>query len=63
MVNGSISEIRIRLNRASQDEDSVRREYDVSIFYAGSRYDYRMDERDDYVRLLKSVFRDRVITR
>ena len=63
MVNWSISEIRLRLNRASQDEDSVRSEYDVSIFYGGWRYDYRTDESDDYVRLLRSVFMDRVRTR
>ena len=62
MVNGPISEIRLRLNRASQDEDSVRSEYDVSIFYGGWRYDYRTDKCDDHVRLLRRVFKDRVRT-
>ena len=63
MANGSVSEIRLRLNRASQDEDSVRSEYDISIFYAGSRYDYRTDESTDHVNLLRSVYGERLRTR
>ena len=63
MVNGSISEIKLRLNRVSQDEDSVRSEYDVSIFYAGSKYEYRTDERTDYLDLLRNVYGDRLRTR
>ena len=63
MVNGSISEIRLRLNRASHDENSVRSEYEVSIFYGGSKYEYRTDERTDYLNLLRSVYGDRLRTR
>jgi hypothetical protein len=63
LPNGSITEIRLRLNRSSQDEDSVRSEYDVSIFSGTARLEYRTDERRDYVDILKGVYGDRVRSR
>jgi hypothetical protein len=35
----------------------------MSIFYGGSKYEYRTDERTDYLDLLRSVYGDRLRTR
>jgi hypothetical protein len=63
LSNASIAEIRVRLSGSSMDDDSPRSEYDVSIFCGSLRYDYRTDENDDYVRILRGVYGDRVRTR
>ena len=58
--NGSIADIRVRLNGSSQDEDSVNEEFDVEIFSGGSKYDFRTDGREDYMRILWSAYGERV---
>ena len=58
--NGSISEIRIRFSRSSQDEDCVKNEFDVEIFSGVAKHEFRTDENEDYVSLLRSIYGERI---
>jgi hypothetical protein len=57
--NNSISEIKLKLkNIGNQDMD--RHEFELEIKSSGGKHEFRMDENNDYVKILKQVYQDRV---
>lgn len=57
--NGGVREIKVELKRVGQ-QDQDRREFEIKIESTSGDYEFRMDEDNDYVNLLKQVYEDRV---
>jgi hypothetical protein len=57
--NGGVREIKVELKRVGQ-QDQDRREFEIKIESTSGEYEFRMDEDNDYVNLLKQVYEDRV---
>jgi len=55
--NSSVSEVKLKLKDASNSQ-----EFEVEIKSSSGKHKFRMDENNDYVKLLKQVYGDRVKT-
>jgi hypothetical protein len=56
--NSSISEI--KLKRKYLDQDNTRYEWEVQIHSYAGKHEFRMDDNNDYVEMLKRGYSDRV---
>jgi hypothetical protein len=56
--NNSISEIKMKTRYL--DQDNTRYEWEVQIHSYAGKYEFRLDDNNDYVELLKRVYPDRV---
>jgi len=56
--NNSITEIKMKTRYL--DQDSSRYEWEVQIHSHGGKYEFRMDDNNDYLELLKRVYADRL---
>ncbi len=56
--NNSISEIKLKTKYL--DQENTRHEWEVQIHSFAGKYEFRMDDNNDYVELLKRVYPDRV---
>ncbi|MCW4044169.1 MAG: zinc ribbon domain-containing protein [Candidatus Bathyarchaeota archaeon] len=59
--NDAIREIKVKLQHIRQGQPSLH-EFELEIHSAAGKYEFRMDERDDYVKLLKQAYGERVKT-
>jgi hypothetical protein len=59
IYNNSISEIKLKIKNIGT-QDNERHEFEIEIKSQGGKYEFRMDENNDYVKLLKQVYQDRV---
>ncbi len=61
--NHEISEIRMRRKDSKQGQVSgADEEFEVDIFSGGNRHEFRMEERGEFVSLLRTVYGERVRT-
>ena len=61
--NNTISEVKIKSKeqmRGSQGQQAYRHEFEMEIRSPQGKYEFIMDERDDYIKLLKQVYGSRV---
>jgi hypothetical protein len=56
--NNSISEIKLKIKYLNQE--NTRHEWEVQIHSFAGKYEFRMDDNNDYVELLKRVYPERV---
>jgi len=56
--NDSITEI--KLKKSYLNKDNTRYEWEVHIHSYAGKYEFRMDDNNDYIELLKRVYADRV---
>jgi len=56
--NNSISEI--KLKSRSLDQDSSRQEYEIQIHSFAGKYEFRMDDSNQLIELLKNAYPNRV---
>lgn len=56
--NNLISEIKLKTKYL--DQDNTRQEWEVQIHSYAGKYEFRMDDNNDYVEMLKRVYPDRV---
>jgi hypothetical protein len=56
--NNSISEIKLKTKYL--DQDNTKAEWEVQIRSYAGKYEFRMDDNNDYVEMLKRVYSDRV---
>lgn len=57
--NNTISEIKIKLKELD-DENSSQRELEMKVDSTQGKYEFRLEEKDEYVNLLKQVYGERV---
>ncbi len=60
--NDAIREIKLNLKNISRGQQTQLHEFEIEIASASGRYEFRMDERNDYVNLLKMVYGEKVKT-
>ena len=57
--NNTISEVKIKLKELD-DENSSQRELEMKVDSTQGKYEFRLEEKDEYVNLLKQVYGERV---
>jgi hypothetical protein len=58
--NSNISEIKLKLKHINNDNDSLRREWEVEIHASQGKYEFKMDENNEYVDMLKKAYPGKV---
>ncbi len=58
--NNTVNEIKLKLK--DHGDQSMQRDFEVEIKSSSGKYNFRMAENNDYVKMLKQVFGDRVKT-
>jgi hypothetical protein len=59
--NNAISEIKLHLKNINKGQTQAQlHEFELEIKSASGKYKFRMEERDDYVRLLKQVYGEKL---
>lgn len=58
--NDAIREIKLNLKNINRGQQTQLHEFEIEISSVSGRYEFRMDERDDYVNLLKMVYGEKV---
>jgi hypothetical protein len=59
--NNAIKEIKLKLKNIGQANMDLH-EFEIEIASYSGKFEFRMDEKDDYVKLLKQVYGDKVKT-
>ena len=63
VANGSVKEVKLKLKDTGNQNNL--REFEIEVkysFWAVRKYKFRMDENNDYVKMMKQVYGDRVKT-
>ncbi|MCW4016701.1 MAG: zinc ribbon domain-containing protein [Candidatus Bathyarchaeota archaeon] len=58
--NSSVNEVKLKLKDTGTQNNT--REFEIEIKSSSGKYKFRMDENNDYVQMLKTVYGDRVKT-
>jgi hypothetical protein len=58
--NDAIREIKLNLKSINRGQETHLHEFEIEIASVSGRYEFRMDERDEYVSLLKMVYGEKV---
>lgn len=58
--NASISEVKLKLKDISRGGDVQQHEFELEVTSAQGKYEFRMEERDEFANLLKQVYCERV---
>ncbi len=60
VYNNDIRELKVHVKDLSRGEQADRKEFEIEVNSNQGKYQFRMDERDEYVKLLKQVYGERV---
>ncbi len=58
--NSTISQIKVDLKRENTGSDNAQRDFELKIQTPSGTYTYRVDDNDDYTKLLKQAYGERV---
>jgi hypothetical protein len=58
--NASIREVKLKLKDISRADNVQQHEFELEINSAQGKYEFRMEERDEFANLLKQVYGERV---
>jgi hypothetical protein len=58
--NASISEVKLKLKDISRGDDVQVHEFELEVNSAQGKYEFRMEERNEFANLLKQVYGERV---
>jgi len=58
--NSAISQIKVDLKKEKTGSNSAQRDFELNIQTPSGTYTYRVDDNDDYTKLLKQVYGERV---
>jgi len=58
--NDAVREIKIHLKNINKGQQTDLHEFEIEIASTSGKHEFRMDERDDYVNLLKMVYGEKV---
>ena len=60
VYNNAIKEVKLHVKDLSRGGQADRQEFEIEVNSNQGKYQFRMDERDEYVNLLKRVYGERV---
>ncbi len=58
--NNTVSEVKLRLKSINRGQDVQQHEFEIGVHSAQGTFEFRMEQRDEFVNLLKQVYGDRV---
>lgn len=58
--NNAISEIKIKRKDVMRGRDVYEHEFEMELHCTSGKYEFKMDEKDQYINLLKQVYGERV---